>query len=337
MNIEDRNTLSSSYSELYHYTSIHALESIIRTRSLWATHARHFSDSSEMQCILHHIKRALRDCIDEEVDSSSSSRLQLLTSFSEALLDGLPSVLNREAITPGLESLYIVSFTAHETEYHQNNGMLSQWRGYGGRDCAAIVFNTLGLERLMKREQEAFCFSRSLLVPVKYDDSRTLSDLFPELNDAVRRSVQILAGNSSGEIPEYLEFLHKELMPRLISSAAQLKHRGFDEENECRMVVGVAPPRRRGLLVPADTFEGGRIKRVHHRVGPHGSIPYVRLFNELDEELPIGRILLGPSLNQRANLERVREIIEDRGIDLRMSDIPFAGSTRIDVGDPPTV
>ena len=43
-----------------------------------------------------------------------------------------------------------------EKEYHRNNGMLSQWRGYGGRDCVAIVFETSGLEKLMQREREEF-------------------------------------------------------------------------------------------------------------------------------------------------------------------------------------
>lgn len=331
MATENIDTLSKFDTELYHYTSIHALENIIRTNSLWATHARHFSDSSDTECILPRIKQAFEDYIDEETASSSSSRRQLVFSFTEAFLDGLRSVLNRDATTPGLESLYIVSFAAHKKEYHRNNGMLSQWRGYGGRDCVAIVFETSGLEKLMQREREEFRYSRSLLVDVEYDDGRSLADLFPDLSDAVRRWVQIISANTLGDISE---FLLNELMPNLVSAAAQLKHRGFDEENECRIVMGVAPPRLRGLLVPADAGEGGRIKSIHHRVGPYGSIPYVRLFGELDEQLPISRILLGPSLNQKANLERVREIIENREIYLHMSDIPFVGSAGIDVGDP---
>ncbi len=49
---------------------------------------------------------------------------------------------------------YICSFCNHagDNEYERNNGLLSQWRGYGGEGRFALVFDTSGLDRLLSCE-----------------------------------------------------------------------------------------------------------------------------------------------------------------------------------------
>ena len=72
---------------------------------------------------------------------------------------------------------------------------------------------------------------------------------------------------------------------------------------------------------------------ICHRTGVCGSIPYVKLFENLGRKLPIpiSRILVGPSKNQNANFEAVHELsgrlTKNQGIKVQRSEIPYVGST----------
>ena len=70
-----------------------------------------------------------------------------------------------------------------------------------------------------------------------------------------------------------------------------------------------------------------RFKEIRYREGVCGSIPYIRLFDRLDADLPIERVIVGPSRNQKAVKSSVLELVEGRGIQVELSETPFVGSS----------
>ena len=237
------------------------------------------------------------------------------------------ATLNGAPDTPGELSHYVVSFTAHEQDSYRYNGMLSQWRGYGERDCVAIVFDAKKLDNLIENEIREFRYWPCFIADVIYDNGEDLAIIFPDLGTDLLLMARKLA---KGEFEEFSNLFLHQFLPKLLVSASRWKHGGFNEEKECRIVVGVSPPTPGELISPNESSEAKLFKKIHYRPGRNGSIPYVRLFDELKEHLPITRVLLGPSINQKANLERVMQLVGTRKIDIQTSDIPFVGTARID-------
>ena len=117
-------------------------------------------------------------------------------------------------------------------------------------------------------------------------------------------------------------------MEELLPAVGRLKHQGFKEERECRMIFGVPDPGRNDDI--GKSLPGGKeFKEIRFRPGRCGSIPYFELFEGMGD-LPISRVLVGPSGNQDANADRVKAMLKERApgrdIPLETSEIPFVGT-----------
>lgn len=107
--------------------------------------------------------------------------------------------------------------------------------------------------------------------------------------------------------------------PYLIT-APFLKDSSFEEEQEYRIV---ALCNRIGVTDPNDER---RYKDLHFRTKLDGRItPYIKLFDQLEDDLPIKSIVVGPHPHQDAQLAAVHLVAEEHGIkcDIRPSRIPF--------------
>ena len=82
-------------------------------------------------------------------------------------------------------------------------------------------------------------------------------------------------------------------------------------------------------ILTASQIDHKELKEVCSRSGRRGSIPYIRLFEEIGD-LPISKILVGPSRNQDANVSKVatllQELVPGREIALEKSEIPFVST-----------
>jgi len=227
----------------------------------------------------------------------------------------------------GLVIPFIFSFATHEDEYQKQHGMLSQWRGYGGADNVAITFETKKLERLLYLEHDRFKYMPCSISDVIYfrkevDLAEHIPDLLRYLNEDVENmfSRQYAGHENVGKTLE-------NLSAQLFSVAGRVKHEAFREESECRIIAGIPDGPHK------DEFEeqaGSHVKRIHYRPGITDSIPYIKLFAGLGEKLPVKRIIVGPSRNQKASEYRVRELVDKFGrvaeITVQCSNIPFVGS-----------
>jgi hypothetical protein len=110
--------------ELYHYTTLQGLVSIIENADLWLTHTLYLNDAEEMA----HGDRVTADAIDAALSGSTADAGKV------AYLNQLKTLLGR----PSNEGVYICCFCQHDN-------LLSQWRGYGAYGAGvSLQFDSAG-------------------------------------------------------------------------------------------------------------------------------------------------------------------------------------------------
>ncbi len=333
--------VSTKHPELFHYTSLRALEGILGANTLWATHAEYLNDSSEMQLLwpklesqcVAYLQAAFeagpgRDPEIRENAERLGGASKIAAQDGAMSIDVMKSLLLGDESRHGMGIPFVTSFTTHKKEYDCKNGMLSQWRGYGGDQGVAIIFDTARLGDLLHSECGRFAYLSCSIEPaVYYHEKLNLEARFQNLFDALKIYSKHVAGglNDDEQALRNIELLTCSLP----LAVGRLKHWAFREEKECRIIVGVC---HEGHADKFSQFEGEQrpFKMIHHRSGSCGSIPYIRLFENLGGELPISRILVGPSRNQSANSEAVHELLDsltrDRVIKVQESEIPYVSS-----------
>jgi len=330
--------VSEEHPELFHYTSVEALNGILKSNTLWATCATHLNDSSEMQLIWPQIEHSLTDFIEMEIKNTfpehysearklaSDESSQRVRSMKDLLLGGSGKI--------GLGVPFVTSFTTHKEQY-RSDGMLSQWRGYGGTDVVAIIFDTEQIEKMLERECKYFqYFSGCSIFNVVYYD-KNKKNLLEDQFSVLFKELKLYAHNYIKCIKELSQGINK--IPsmsgagELFRAVGRVKHQAFQEENEYRIIVGVTDKAYEAYFKECnDSGEDLPFKDIHYRPGACGSVPYIRLFEEEQRKMPIKRIIVGPSRNQDANMERVRALVSelagDREICVQRSDIPYVAT-----------
>jgi hypothetical protein len=112
----------------------------------------------------------------------------------------------------------------------RKNGLLSQWRGYGGHGSYALVFDTHQLDELLSLEWRAHFWAHLNIEKVVYlDGLETLEQEFPDLlKSSTTFMSKFLDGQSCADIDLFTPFSRASTL---------LKHRGFREEREVRIVA----------------------------------------------------------------------------------------------------
>jgi hypothetical protein len=124
-----------------------------------------------------------------------------------------------------------------------------------------------------------------------------------------------------------------DLLYPYLKAATLIKHRGFMEEREVRIVVCPMTENQVDKAADAAKKSFSEFKSAH----PAASFKpicvsqktkgrrYVVLFEGSASKLPIRRVIVGPSLTQRDNFARVAELLERRQIAVTCSETPFVG------------
>ena len=329
--------------ELFHYTSFTALKAILKTNSLWATKATHLNDSSEMETIWPRVRRHTVEYFGKEVEKYARRERQLTESKNtrgglakvaksegEEIVGWMRSRLLASDSTSSITPPFIVSFTTHngqsdQDKYHREHGMLSQWRGYARTEGIAVVFDKNKLQKLLKEECKRFDHWPCLLSDVAYDfENLEFEDHFPRLSETLK----VWTRNFIEPVDDVdIRTLENKVVEELPDVVGRIKHPAFHEERECRIVIGV---NSKSLLVELDSttkLESGSFKQVHYRPGSVGLIPYIRLFEDSTQRLPINRIIVGPSRDQTGLEKKVHELVSAREITVHTSQTPYVGSS----------
>lgn len=322
--------------ELHHYTSLAGLEGILRSRVLWATHFESLNDGSEVTHLKSQLISALAEALLPIVNRLRNTDRRIL---AESRTAGGAIIYARRLAATMVDSFYQVAFTgktvrpmavpfitsfcSHSSDqpYERENGLLSQWRGYGENGGCCIVFDTQGLISLLEKESESFYWVGIGIDEVVYAISQvSVASFYVVL---VAELAKIVESGIRRGLPKM------ELTPiaitNFLDAATRFKHQGFKEEREVR-IVAIPGSSETADAVSREyaAFKPGPIKATRANSSENRGRPYITLFDTLDAMLPIKRVIVGPSRHQENNYERAANVIE-RQFPLARSMTPFLG------------
>lgn len=327
--------LSESCSELYHYTRLEAVRGIVGNQAIWASHYSQLNDKEEVE---HSRKIWIEELVGpllDELQKLAKGSLKLRREI--AMKGGIIKASQQEAVRfvnaffatsfmggksgVPFAAPFIASFCSHHNsgEYTKENGLLSQWRAYGGTDSYAIVFYTLEVETLLALEAARGWYSFWQVERVIYNTSDE------QAREAIRRVMSPMidawrAGKLNADSFDIGDIIYDFLKITTI-----VKHQGFREENEIRVVVCPYTDALAQLVMSKtgkkiDLTYG--IKRVHTQQRGASVRRYVSLFEALDKPLPIKRIIVGPSTDQDRSVRHIREVVGE-SYEIVISKTPY--------------
>lgn len=277
---------------LYHYTPIAAVQKILTSQVLWATAADHLNDASEL---IHGVRLA-RKLLDERIASAGDDRIKRM--FGNVA---------RGIRSPG--QVFVTCFCAKDD-------LLSQWRGYGasGGGYSLEFYSALLTQKAPTDDSpQIFSLERVIYRP------REKRAVIESLLDMAANHLSAAPGDES--IPEVSGVL-SSLLGHL---CARLKHSGFEEEDEWRLIC----------TVPHLLREDPDTPKVLFRPGSSHLIPYVELkarawTGPWKGFLPVTGIRVGPTARPRLaeqSLRQFTESLRDRvhltGVGVVRSKVPL--------------
>ncbi len=324
---------ATAHPELHHYTSFEGLAGIYQSNTLRATHFTNLNDSTEVILFREPLTAELEKRFEVLIRARQKQDRRVvfqifkaggIKAVSTGLAKGLASRLYQVTFEGGASfkfcDTYIASCCAHtDQSYEFENGLLSQWRGYGTGGGFCIVFDTAKLISMLAEEFDRWHYVRINIDGVHYAiDGEPPSNLFSELVNCCETILtEVLSGNMEPAATDaFLPF---------VGGATLYKHQGFREEREVRVV---AMPGSQELQDRVNVESGETDSRPCKNVSiindKSGKRSYISLFEELTTELPIKRVIVGPSRNQEKNFELACTLLP-KGLLVTKSATPFIG------------
>jgi Protein of unknown function (DUF2971) len=289
---------------LAHYTTIQTIEKIVTSKEIWFSNPLYMNDIEEVRFGLIESDRLLKS--DKAIADAC------ITPQRKAILFSAFNDYSRFYIENHLADTYVLCLSEHKA--NDNDGLLSMWRGYGGNgNGAALVIDTAKLNNLST--------SPLILARVEYG---TTVERQAWLTGLLKKFSEILILQ---KLPD--ELLHVAacaLLDRLKLFALFSKHRGFDEEEEWRIVYmrdrdqnRVFDPMFGYLTGPRGIEAKLKLKIAHHPGATAEDLSLAKI---------VERIILGPSISSpMASMTFKRMLIEHGEPELAQrvvaSSIPF--------------
>lgn len=320
--------LVNSHPELHHYTRYAGLKGIVESNTLRATHYKNLNDTMEISMLRrplgealtarfvdvlrrrqseHEINQAIADMggLDE---AAHSAAVGLVNSFYQVSFGSSDSFSFAEP--------YITSFCTHaDWPYERENGLLSQWRGYGGDGGYCLVFDTAKLAERLGQEFDAHYYIHvSMRAAVYATGKESVEELFPMLLDRNEEFLNVILDRGDG-----LKSIGDGFGP-FIAGVTSYKHQGFREESEIRAVI--IPGTQQVADKVLEENPGVSLNSIKPPLLDERGRSYIRLFSELSGVLPIKRIIVGPSAHQEENAESARALVGDT-IPIALSETPY--------------
>ena len=326
-----RKSVVESYPQLWHYTTASGLWGIITSQQLWATNISYLNDGEELtgffdRKLLHLLEEGAREGVVESRTTPQDLRFleaaggQVIVEnvFPKELLAILRSVTLRLQV-------YVASFCYTPPGSDSEDGLLSQWRGYGSDGGYAIVFETQGLDELLRDEQRRFLYSYGHWGDVDYYDgdagAGAAHEETLEWEATIRKTVASIVCEQN---------LHpaEALFVPILSLSTRHKHRGFREESEVRIAVVTSDDEL--MREARKACDNRPEKPVHFTLRGGILVPHIALFERPAGEkamLPIRKIIVGPHPEKLKRQKAVEILLDQCGIEAEVvaSDIPYLG------------
>lgn len=333
----NRNLLTN-HPELHHYTDRSGLEGILNSHSIYATNFLHLNDESEIS----HLKDPWEEVLKRGLESIFTERSKISPKTRKLIRENggikrLAEIQSNKFIVanyltafighknPAMAVPYISSFCSHagDHQYEKENGLLSQWRGYGASSRFAIVFDTQKIDDLLKKEWEFFNYISLYIDSATYYEGIESINSVPEFSALTEKSIKLVSSflldNPNREMQEKMM---EGLFTAFLRTATYLKHRAFKEEREIRIVAIPLSEEilsHRGVLL--DQLQD---KRPMKKIFKGNNKDYIRLFDNLGQRLPITRIIVEPGKKQSDDFSFAEKVTKGK-INLVKSETPFIG------------
>lgn len=293
--VQRRQELDELESKFVHYTSSENAKNILKGECLWMRNTACMNDFSEVEygysVLLEYFNTEWKK-LNETQDFNP--RIKIIIENAINLFDHHWKDLR--------SSIYLSSVSLHKKD-EEGVGRLSMWRAYGndsGASAALILNNPTPTEGL----NVFLCPARYCSKEVIYEE---LNLMFKTLNDEV------------GFISELEnDFIRARITLSLILLTVSLKHKGFREEEEWRIVY--LPE-----LIPS-------IIEIDHSVEVINGLPQIvyklPLKGNMSLEKIVHQVLIGPSRYPVVQVQAFRELLKGIGISepdsrIGLSNIPL--------------
>lgn len=291
----DEEQFFAKYPNIFHYTNIDGLRGIIKNQVIWATCYQFLNDITELEYAYDIIKNW------REKDNKFTHNLP------QEDLKKLIELVSKTEKELARTNIFISSFSAHEeNSFEFENGMLSQWRGYGKEQGFALVFDTkIFWERFNSYEFSNNAYNLSGIFEVVYPDLdndkdydgetlkrlRTLNDNLNCLNKCLHKNV----------IPS---LLFRDVLKSFNDIKYACKHPGFQEEKEVRIVAAPILGEAYKKIKQDPNVPHQQEKKIKFR-GDKNDIPYLEL--ESGNSLKVVKIIIGPGVE---NTDKIKKYLE---------------------------
>ena len=182
-----------------------------------------------------------------------------------------------------------------------------------------MEFDEFELDGLHKKEQQKHGYMAIMTNTVTYENHqvRAHPEKFAGIAKAMMREVAAKANEDVSDLTGKQE-LDEYWMP-FVEAAPFLKDSSFREENEYRLVAVCRGPAMR------ETGVGQPRKRIEFKTRSGSIVPYIDLFAELPDKLPIKSVIVGPHPHQELQRQAIELLLDRFGIvaPVRVSRIPF--------------
>lgn len=274
-----------------YYTRAETALSILQNETMWMRKTSCMNDTQELAFG--------RECITNQLISKQESIAKALDEIYPGLAQDVREDFNNDSLA-SISQTYIMCVSEH-AKTEDTLGRLSMWRAYGGTTGVAIVF---------KKEAAGLVGLPYYASPVLYTDSGAFGAEFDKVMSGLHRNRSFLQSLGRDDLRQYMRFA-------LQSAMASIKHRGFEEEKEWRVIY--CP------LQPHDVSLTPTVKSV-------GGVP--QLIYEIDFRSSINptflslidRIIIGPTQYPEEIAEALTVILQRKAADripIVISDIPL--------------
>ncbi|MFY9288465.1 MAG: DUF2971 domain-containing protein [Alphaproteobacteria bacterium] len=285
--VKKEEALFSKKPLLAHYTSIPIMEQIFKNNEIWMSNPLFMNDHEEVKFVVIQSEQFVRESTDiDQALQSDVRRSNFQHHFNQYFL----KFANDQIL-----DTYIFCLSEHDPK--DFDGVLSMWRAYGSSgNGAAIVFDSNSFEA---REGSPLMISK-----IHYG---TKEDRMDWVKNLILKFSKVL-----NEIPDDKLFLAAfALFERIKIFSLFTKHKGFEEENEWRIVYNIGRDNL-GLLEGMLSYDI-RSDNVQPKLKLKVTeIPWLKT-QPVSLEPYVDRVILGPSQSElivQATVQRMFKLLK---------------------------
>jgi hypothetical protein len=281
---------TKDFARFVHYTSAEAALSIIRSKRIWMRNTMCMSDYLEVQHghqLLHKVlstndnAKRLFAALDACVPGAAEESFKLFDQWWNDIRF----------------NTYITSISEHD-DSEDSHGRLSMWRAFGGSNSARV-----GIVLKLPKFSPATDALNIMASPVAY-----LREA--DVNADVNQIIQNIE-DSCGYLPTVDRPLIVSCVYNMLAAGVVcMKHEGFHEEREWRVVYG--PKRNASPLMETATETIGGVPQIIHK------IPLDRTVSDdladIDVAQIFDRLIIGPSMYALPMYEAFVGALTEKGV-----------------------